>query len=134
MAYSIKKLAGQNVSIRKNDQGLLVLRTKHAHAETSDGFFIKTRSKRKRIFMALIAGGFAFALLTVLGLVMLDQALAVKGAAPAPGANAAAMGSLASINIDTTSDLLFLLGLPVFAIMAGAQVFLLIQIREKLKS
>jgi len=68
IAYSIKKLSGQRVTIRKNDQGLLVLRTRHVHPHKSEGFVLKTRRQRKRKSRALIMGGAALSLLIVLGL------------------------------------------------------------------
>lgn len=126
VSYTAKKVAGQSVGLKRNAAGALVVRSAHGH---SGGFVLRTRHKRRRRLKLLMASFAALALLFIAGLVAMDQAVAARSAAGA----AAGAGHAAVWNADFSSDVMFMAGLPVFAVLAAAQVLLLIQIRENIR-
>lgn len=130
--FITRKAAGQSAALRRNQDGALVLRAARGRESRSQGFVLHTsRARRKRLQM-LMAGFAALSLLIVLGLVAMDRAAAARTVTGA--SNAASSAAQASVwNPDFMSDMLFMAGLPVFALLAAAQVLLLVQIRQSIK-
>jgi len=126
--FITRKAAGHSAVLRRNQDGALVLRTARGRESRSQGFVLRTSRVRKKRLQMLMAGFAALSLLIVMGLVAMDHAAAAHSAA---GASAAAHASVWTP--DFMSDMLFMAGLPVFALLAAAQVLLLVQIRQSIK-
>lgn len=130
--FIARKAVGHSAALRRNHDGALVLRTARGRESRSQGFVLRTSRVRKKRLQMLMAGFAALSLLIVMGLVAMDHAAAARSVTGA--SNAASSATQASVwNPDFMSDMLFMAGLPVFALLAAAQVLLLVQIRQSIK-
>ena len=127
--YTLKRMTGARVSLRRRADGLLAVRSVHVRSRKQVASLYSRRSSRRRARLRLVmALATVLSLLVITGIALMDQFLHVGG----PVQAATDASAVSAWNLDVSSDLLFVAGVPFFAALAALQVYLLFKINSQL--